>query len=53
MNIVNPTGVFTHMNNAIQWSDMRLIPRAVSVRAVEYMYRDHTENRGNAVCPII
>jgi len=51
--IVNATGVFTHMPNAVQWSDMRLIPRAVSVRALEFVYRDFTENRGNTICPVI
>lgn len=51
--IVNATGVFTHMPNAVQWSDMRLIPRAVSLRAVEYLYRDATEANSNSTCPII
>ena len=46
------TGVATIIAGAVTWSDFRLIPRNVTQSAIEYIYRDMTENHGNSTSPV-
>ncbi len=46
------TGVATVLSGGVTWNDFRLIPRDVTQSAIEYIYRDMTENQGNSTCPV-
>jgi len=37
---------------SMTWFDFRLLEKALSAEAIEYVYKDVTENDGNAVCPV-
>jgi len=45
------SGDLTIYDGLIQWFDSRIIRRAVSVEALEYIYRDIIEHNGNSLCP--
>jgi len=46
------SGVATILAGAVTWNDYRLIPRAVTQAALEYIYRDTLEHSGNSTCPV-
>lgn len=36
----------------VGWFDCRILDKALSTDAIEYVYKDVTENNGNTVCPV-
>ncbi len=46
------SGVATLFAGGVTWNDFRRIPRDVTQSAIEYIYRDMIENKGNSTCPV-